>query len=63
MLYDYQTWSEELLMQAKNDDDLCESQRSTEVKYREYPCFGLAAILTGTLYCVQIIQKNNMHME
>ena len=19
---------------------------------REYPCFGLAAVLTGTLYCV-----------
>ena len=30
---------------------------------REYPCFGLAAILTGTLYSVQIIQKSNMHLE
>ena len=30
---------------------------------REYLCFGLAAILTETLYCVQIIQKNNIHME
>ena len=30
---------------------------------REYPCFGLAAILTGTQYCVQIIQKNNKLME
>ena len=33
------------------------------IRYREYPCFGLAAILTGILYCVQIIQKNSMHME
>ena len=33
MLYGYQPWSEEVLMQAKNDDDLCWGQRSTEVKY------------------------------
>ena len=33
MLYGYQTWSEEPLMQAKNDDDLCGGQRSTKVKY------------------------------
>ena len=36
MLYGYQTWSEEPLMQAMNDDDdLCGGQRSTEVKYSE----------------------------
>ena len=33
MLYGYQTWSEEPLMQAKNVDDLYGGQRSTEVKY------------------------------
>ena len=30
---DYHIWSEEPLMQAKNDDDLCGGQKSTEVKY------------------------------
>ena len=30
MLYSYQTWLEELLMQAE-DDDLCGGQTSTEV--------------------------------
>ena len=29
----YHIWSKELLMQAKNEDDLCGGQRSTEVKY------------------------------
>ena len=33
MLYDYQTWSEEPLMEAKDDGDLHGGQRSTEVKY------------------------------
>ena len=32
MLYDYQTWSEEHLMEAKDDGDLHGGQRSTEVK-------------------------------
>ena len=35
MLYGYQTWSKQLLMQAKNDDDLDGGQRSTEVKYNK----------------------------
>ena len=34
MLYGYQTWSEELLMQAEDeDDDLNGDQKSTGVKY------------------------------
>ena len=32
MCYGYQTWSEELLMQANDDDDLHGGQRSSEVK-------------------------------
>ena len=36
MLYGYQTWSGEPLMQAKNDDDLHGGQRSTEVKYSSW---------------------------
>ena len=32
MLYNYQTWSEEPLMEAKDDGDLHGGQRSTEVK-------------------------------
>ena len=32
MCYDYQTWSEESLMQDHDDDDLYEGQRSSEVK-------------------------------
>ena len=32
-MYGYQTWSKELLVQAKNNDNLCGGQRSTEVKY------------------------------
>ena len=33
MWYDYHIWSKELVMQAKNDDDLDGGQRSSEVKY------------------------------
>ena len=32
MLYDYQTWSEEMLMQVKDDNNLHGGQRLTEVK-------------------------------
>ena len=35
MCYGYHIWSGEPLMQAKDDDDLCGGQRSTEVKYSE----------------------------
>ena len=35
MLYGYQIWSEESLMQVKDDDDLHGGLRSTEVKYRK----------------------------
>ena len=43
MLYDYQTWSEEQLMQAwdDDDDDLHGGQRSSEVK-----CGKLCAMAT-----------------
>ena len=41
MLYDYQTWSEELLIQVKDDDDPYGGQRSSEVK-----CGKLCAIAT-----------------
>ena len=33
MLYGYQTWSEEPLMQVLDDDDHHGGQRSTEVEY------------------------------
>ena len=33
MCYGYHIWLIELLVQAKNDDDLHGSQRSTEVKH------------------------------
>ena len=29
-------WSQEPMMQAKNDDDLCEGERSAEVKMVNY---------------------------
>ena len=37
MLYGYQTWSEEPLMQVEDNDDLNGGQRSTEVKRRGNP--------------------------
>ena len=33
MCHGYHIWSKELLMQAKNDDDLDGGQRSSEVKW------------------------------
>ena len=33
MLYGYHIWSKELVMHAKNDDDLHGGQRSSEVKW------------------------------
>ena len=33
MCYGYHIWSKELVMQAKNDDDLHGGQRSSKVKY------------------------------
>ena len=35
MLYGYQTWSKEMLMQTEDDHDLHGGQRSTEVKCSE----------------------------
>ena len=33
MCYDHHIWSEEPLMQAKNDNDIHGCQRSTEIKH------------------------------
>ena len=40
MCYGYHIWSKELVMQAKNDDDLHGGHRSSEVKYGNIMCHG-----------------------
>ena len=42
MLYDYQTWSQELLMQGEDDGDLYGGQRSSEVECGKL--YAMAAI-------------------
>ena len=51
MLYGYQTWSEESLMQVKDVDDLYGGQKSTEVKYIKLSCSMATKIGQENCWC------------